>query len=386
MRGYGEAEFWLSGGKVILIFLLFGFTLVTMCGGQPNGDAYGFYNWSHPSAFREYLSTGAVGRFEGFLACLWNAGFAVVGPEYISMVAAEAKRPRIFIKTAFKVVYVRFAIFFFGSALCVATVLSSGDGDLQAVSSGEKGSSTAAASPYVIAMGNMGITVLPDIVNVLMMTSIFSAGNTYTYCATRSLYGLALEGRAPRFLRKTWSNGVPFYCFLVVMIFPFLSLLQVGEGSSEVLLIIVDLITAGGIIDFIVMSITFIFYYRACQAQGFDRNRLAYKGWFQPYGAYIALSVQLVIVLCYNYAVFKDFTAEGFFRGYTMQILAPILFLGWKFTKKTRMVRPHEADLVWEAPTIDRYEAKFTDPPIGFWQEMLQMVGIGRKKKSVGSV
>ena len=39
---YGEAEFWLSGGKVILIFLLFTFTFITMCGGNPKGDAYGF--------------------------------------------------------------------------------------------------------------------------------------------------------------------------------------------------------------------------------------------------------------------------------------------------------------------------------------------------------
>lgn len=30
VRAYGEAEFWLSGGKVILIFVLFAFTFVTM--------------------------------------------------------------------------------------------------------------------------------------------------------------------------------------------------------------------------------------------------------------------------------------------------------------------------------------------------------------------
>ena len=32
---YGEAEFWLSGGKVILIFIFFGFTFITMVGGNP---------------------------------------------------------------------------------------------------------------------------------------------------------------------------------------------------------------------------------------------------------------------------------------------------------------------------------------------------------------
>ena len=120
MKAYGEAEFWLSGGKVILIFLLFSFTFITMVGGNPQNDAYGFRYWKNPGAFAEHLSTGSIGRFEGFLAALWSASFTVVGPEYISMVAAEAKRPRVYIKNAFKTVYLRFGIFFVSSFLTCA--------------------------------------------------------------------------------------------------------------------------------------------------------------------------------------------------------------------------------------------------------------------------
>lgn len=79
VRGYGEAEFWLSGGKVILIFILF-FTFVTMLGGNPGHDRYGFRYWNNPGAFAEHHTTGALGRFEGFLGALWNAAFAIVGP------------------------------------------------------------------------------------------------------------------------------------------------------------------------------------------------------------------------------------------------------------------------------------------------------------------
>ena len=45
---FGEAEFWLSLGKLTLIIMLYLFTLVTMCGGNPQGHAYGFSNWSKP--------------------------------------------------------------------------------------------------------------------------------------------------------------------------------------------------------------------------------------------------------------------------------------------------------------------------------------------------
>lgn len=45
---YGEAEFWLSAGKVLLIAICFSFTFVTMVGGNPQHDAYGFRYWKNP--------------------------------------------------------------------------------------------------------------------------------------------------------------------------------------------------------------------------------------------------------------------------------------------------------------------------------------------------
>ncbi|CAG9941779.1 unnamed protein product [Clonostachys rosea f. rosea IK726] len=381
VRFYGEAEFWLSGGKLILIFILFAFTFVTMVGGNPLHDAYGFRYWSSPGAFAEYITKGDLGRFEGFLAALWSASFTVVGPEYISMVAAEAKRPSVYIKAAFKTVYFRFCIFFVVGALAVSVVVPYNDPVLYNIYFGDGAGGSAAASPYVIAMSNMGIGVLPHLVNFLILTSIFSAGNTYTYCATRTLYGLALDGRAPKVLRYCNKKGVPVYCFMVVMLFPFLSFLQVSNGSAKVLSWLTTIVTGGGLITFMIMSITFINYYKACEAQGVDRRTRPYYGWFQPYGAYIALTAQLIIALAYGYTSFAPWSVENFFANYTMQLLAPILFFGWKIFKKTKYIKPHEVDLVWERPMIETYENSIETPPVGFWTEMGHMIGIGRKSK-----
>ena len=381
---FGEAEFWLSGGKVLLIFILFGFTFVTMVGGNPQGHAYGFSHWN-AGAFAEFHTEKALGKFEGFMGAVATAAFIVVGPDYISMVAAEAKHPSRYIKTAFKTVYIRFGLFFIGGALACTIVLPHDDPTLAEIHLHGSGGQSAAASPYVMAMENMGIRVLPHIVNALLFTTIYSAGNTYTYCATRSLYSLALEGRAPGFLRKCNSNGIPVYCFCVVMIFPFLSLLQVNKGSADALAILLSLVTGGGVVDYIAMSITFLFYYRACVAQGVDRRTRPYYGYFQPYGAWIALIVQTIVVYTYGYTSFTPWNTTNFFSNYMMQILAPLLFIFWKVFKGTKFVKPLEADLVWDRPTIDAYEARAmeTDPPTGFWEEMGMMVGFGRKKKAV---
>ncbi|OAP59822.1 hypothetical protein AYL99_04824 [Fonsecaea erecta] len=377
VRAYGEAEFWLSGGKVILIFSLFFFTFITMVGGNPKHEAYGFTNWKHGGAFREYIHTGDLGRFQGFIGALTSAVFTIVGPEYISIVAAEAIRPRVYIKAAFKMVYLRFGIFFIGGAFFVGIVCGSRDPGLVNVVEGGSGVG-AGASPYVIAMKNMGVHVFPHIVNALLLTSIFSAGNTYTYAATRTLYGLALEGRAPRIFARCTKKGVPIWSFCVVMIFPLLSFLQCSSSSSIVVTWFANIVTGGGLIDFIIMTITYIQFYNACKAQGFDRKSLPYTGYLQPFCAYFALVWLVIVTAIYGYTSYTPWNTSNFFSNYTMQLFIPWLFLIWKIIKRTKWLRPQDVDLVWERPIIDAYEETFLDPPVGFWREFAQLFGLAK--------
>lgn len=51
VKWYGETEFWMALGKVILILGLIAFTFVTMVGGNPKRDAYGFRYWKDPVSF-----------------------------------------------------------------------------------------------------------------------------------------------------------------------------------------------------------------------------------------------------------------------------------------------------------------------------------------------
>ncbi|KAJ9500052.1 hypothetical protein H2202_004443 [Exophiala xenobiotica] len=381
VRVYGEAEFWLCGGKVILLFMMFFFTFITMVGGNPQGAAYGFRNWNIAGAFAEHRTTGSLGRFEGFLTCLWSASFTIVGPEYIAMAAAEAKRPRIIVKSAFKMVYWRYVCFFVLGALCVGIVVPWNDPTMQAILAGTSLKSGAAASPYVIAMANMGIGVLPHFVTALILTSIFSAGNTLTFCSTRALYALALDGRAPSILRRTTKSGVPIYAFAVTMCFPFLSFLQTSNSAATVLSWLISLITAGALINYLVMCITYLRFRSACKVQGVDRKSLPYCGWFQPYCAWIGIVTMVVVLLFYGYTAFAPPTVSGFFQNYTMQLVAPILYVGWKLIKRTKILKPEEIDLVWEAPIIDAYEESFQGEVVGFWAEIGQLVGLRKLLK-----
>lgn len=128
------------------------------------------------------------------------------------------------------------------------------------------------------------------------------------------------------------------------------------------------------------MCTTYIFYYNAVKAQGLDRKTLPYFGYFQPYCAYLGLAWMIMIVTCYGYSSYAPWSTENWFIYYAMVIVAFLTFTGWKIVKRTKFIKPLEADLIWERPTIDAYEATFIDPPSGFWREMGQLIGIGRKK------
>lgn len=75
VRYWGVSEFYLSTFKVFLMLGLFAFTFITMLGGNPLHDRYGFRYWNQPGAFVEHLAPGGTGKFLGVLSCAYQASF-----------------------------------------------------------------------------------------------------------------------------------------------------------------------------------------------------------------------------------------------------------------------------------------------------------------------
>lgn len=363
VKWYGESEFWAALGKVLLIIGLIIYTFITMLGGNPQKDRFGFRYWRDPGSFAELYYTGNLGRFLGFLQCLIQASFTIAGPDYVSMAAGEAENPRVVMPRAYKAVFYRLTAFFVLGSLCVGINVPYNDPELTAAfKNGEPG---AAASPYVVAMNRLRIQVLPDIVNAMVLASAFSAGNSYVYCASRSLFGLALEGKAPRFLTKCTKQGVPIYCVGVVLLIALLSFLQLGQNSAVVLQWFVNLVTASQLINFSVMCFTFICFKKACEAQGLDRKTLPYCGFLQPYLAYYGLIGTFVMTFVGGYTVFLpgNWDVPSFLFSYLMVGVFPVLYIGWKLIKKTKFRKPHEVDLYKDLEEIEEYHRNYVPTP-----------------------
>ncbi|EPE28941.1 hypothetical protein GLAREA_00099 [Glarea lozoyensis ATCC 20868] len=362
VKWYGESEFWLALGKVLLIVGLIGFTFVTMVGGNPLGDRFGFRFWRDPGAFAELYHTGNLGRFLGFLQCLIQASFTIAGPDYVSMAAGECENPRKVMPKAFNGVFYRLTAFFVLGSLAVGILVPHNDAELKAAF--QDGKPGAAASPYVVAMNRLQIRILPDIVNAMVLTAAFSAGNSYVYCASRSLYGLALEGKAPKILRKCTKSGVPIYCVGVTLAIALLSFLQVSNNAAVVLNWFVSLVTASQLINFSVMAFTFIKWKKACDVQGFDRNTLPHKSFWQPFSAYYALTGCFIMTFVGGYTVFLPgyWDVPTFLFSYLMIGVFPVIFVSWKVLKKTKWLKPEEVNLrPSEVEEIEEYTRNYVE-------------------------
>ena len=85
---------------------------------------FGFRYWIDPGP---WVGDTASTRLQSLINSINTAGFCMGGPEYISMIAGEAKFPRKTLPKAFRTIMIRLLVFFIGGALCVGILVPSND-------------------------------------------------------------------------------------------------------------------------------------------------------------------------------------------------------------------------------------------------------------------
>lgn len=227
-------------------------------GGGPNHDSIGFRYWKDPGAFNSYPKPGLwnMGKFFAFWTALIRSGFAfILSPETITIAAGESKAPRRNIPRASKRFIYRLIVFYVLGTLVISVIVASNDAELlQAVSSG---TTDAGASPFVIGIKRAGIQGLDHVINAVIVTSAWSAANSFLYAGSRSLHSLAMTGQAPKIF--TWcSNGVPYVAVFATATLGSFAYLSISSGSATVFAWFLNLTTIGGYVAWVVMLMTYL--------------------------------------------------------------------------------------------------------------------------------
>jgi amino acid transporter len=364
VRFFGEFEFWLSSIKVVVIvgLILLCFLLTVGAGPMP---ATGFKYYNDPGAFAPYIDTGNAGKFYGFWSSFVNAVFAYLGTELVGVTVGEAQNPRKTIPRAIKLTFYRIIFFYVLSVFFVGMLVPYNDPKLLTANKLATKQPGASASPFVVAIKNANIPHLPGILNACILLFTFSAANSDLYIASRTIYGLAEQGHAPRILAYTDKRGVPVAALALSSCFCLLALMNVADDAKTVFGYFVNLVSIFGLLTWISILVTHIYFVKARRAQGITNDMMPYVAPFGLIGSYFALFFCCLIALTKNFSVFtygKDygnFDYKNFITGYLGIPLYLIMIFGYKFWHKTKGVKPHEADFYTGKDEIDREEEAF---------------------------
>ncbi|KAL1413663.1 amino acid transporter [Vanrija albida] len=350
IKWFGEVEFWLSLLKVVTLTGLILLGLIIDLGGVPGQERIGFRYWKNGKAFLPYKKTGSLGKFLGFFNALILALFAYMGTELVGVTVGEAKNPRKTVPSAIRKTFYRILFFYILGTLIVGMIVDSKDPRLAAAAkAGTAGG--AAASPYVVAIEAAGIKVLPHIINACILMFTISAANSDQYIASRTLYGMAMDGNAPRIFRYCTKRGVPLAAFAFTALFMGLAYLVAAQSALTVFQYFVNSVTICGGLAWVSILASHIGFTRGMRAQGIPRSTLPYASTFQPYLSYIALPLVCIILFFKGFDSFMpigDFKKTGYKTFITHYIGIPfyvIGYFGFKFVRKTSYVRLHEMDL-----------------------------------------
>lgn len=311
VRFYGETEFWFSGIKIITLIGLLLLSFILFWGGGPNRQRLGFHYWKESGAMNTYLVAGDAGRFVGLLQCIVKSAIAFIfAPELIIISGGEMESPRRNVPTAARRYIYRLVFFYILGALAIGVICSS-RADAIVYGSGTDASS----SPFVIAIANAGIPALDSIVNAAILTSAWSAGNSFLYMSSRSLYSLAVSGNAPSVFKTCNRWGVPWLAVSASSLFSLLAYLAVSNGSNTVFNWLINFTNTSGFISWICCAVVYFRFQRAISAQGVEKP---YTSPMQPYGMYVGLGGSVFLALINGFTCFfpSQWSPSNFFTAY----------------------------------------------------------------------
>ncbi|CAG9001346.1 MAG: Aromatic amino acid transport protein AroP [Candidatus Celerinatantimonas neptuna] len=185
---FGEMEFWFAIIKVVAIIgmIVFGAYLLISGNGGPQSSIRNL--WDHGGFFAKGI--------HGLVMSMAVIMFSFGGLELVGITAAESDQPKKTIPTATNQLIYRILIFYIG-ALTILLALYPWDKVVQG------------GSPFVLIFHALNSNLIANILNVIVLTAALSVYNSCVYCNSRMLFGLALQGNAPKRLMKVNRKGIP---------------------------------------------------------------------------------------------------------------------------------------------------------------------------------
>jgi lysine-specific permease len=158
------------------------------------------------------------------------------------------------------------------------------------------------------------------------------------------LYSLSENRKAPAIFCHTFKSGIPFWSLLMVMA---VALVTYGMSFIHVSVFstLIQALTVGGCINWLIIAIGHYRFRRAYIAQGYDLGRLKYYASCYPFGPIIVFVTCIFIAACANIGEFQAGAWGTAVLKYSTVITIFTFYIVWKLVKKTKLIPLLDIDL-----------------------------------------
>lgn len=269
---YGELEFWFALIKVVAIVSMIGFGAYVLTTGTGSPEASISNLWNHGGFFPH----GTSGLVMAMAAIMFSFG----GLELVGITAAEAENPEVTIPKATNQVIYRILLFYVGALVVLLALYP-----WQKVAQG--------GSPFVMIFHAMDSNLVATVLNMVVLTAALSVYNSCVYSNSRMLFGLALQGNAPKAMLKVNKRGVPLAALGVSAAMTgmcvVINYLMPGKAFGFLMALVVSAL----VLNWIIISLTHL---KFRQAKARENSATKYPSWGYPITNFICLAFLLGIL------------------------------------------------------------------------------------------
>ncbi|RDW83512.1 hypothetical protein BP5796_05003 [Coleophoma crateriformis] len=339
-RVFAEVQYVTSVLKVAVLVLFIVTSIAMIAGAGPTGKKHDGEYWRELPPF--------LHNVKGTSLCAIYAIWGVGDQVFVGIMGGEAKNPRYSMPRAVKSVGIRVFLVFMLIVIFITLLVPETDPRLLS------GSGSIHSSPLVIALNDAGITVIPDILNAIMLIGIGSGGLEPMYIASRVMRHMALKGQLPRVLAQIDNKGRPTWALFITALWTILfTYLNCSNTGGVIFTWFSSISSTIFMLVWIVISICSIRFHAAIRAQNSPilSGKYAYVAKFWPLGPiFLGISSFLVLLGLFAEALFPvggtNLSAYDFFETYLGVPLVLAAWLGYKVIFKTKIRRASEIDLV----------------------------------------
>ena len=334
VKGFGESEFFFSLVKVLAIiaFIIIGIWMIAKIMLTPGASA--FANWRVGEA-------PFVGGFQALIGVAMIAGFSFQGTEMVGVAAGESKDPQKTIPVAIKQIFWRILLFYIVCIFIIGTLIAYNDPRLLQAAATED----VALSPFTLLYEKAGFAFAASMMNAVILTAILSAGNSGMYSSTRMLFDMARKGSAPKLFAHLDPRGVPMNALYATTAIAALCFLTTFFGEQEVFNWLLNMSGMCGFIVWLGIAISHYRFRKGYLAQGYQLEGLAYRAKFFPFAPWFAFILCSIVVLGQNYQAVLDGEWLAVLSTYIGILLFLVIWLGYKWKYKTKLVSYQEMDV-----------------------------------------